>query len=676
MSYVVCSNSTFDNENLQGISSANSFQNHFKSPLIIEPNSEVGVESVKINRQDKFDIVESDEFFIYFGEELSSTTPSGSATTNGVKINIPVGSYDTKAFARVLTDSINKAPLNPAIYEKCSVSVKSDGSSNLFAGFKFEWELRKTADHTDISGDFTESQFVDGNNTTSQENASLIANASTVRQFEYDEGTSTINCCRTRATNRDYNDANENYFNTDCAVRVQTKPLSNASGLFTIDLTANSASNSWLVGLSRPTSHWYNAGYPRYITSTAEGGGHKQQRFLNPMPFCDYWVEFSNACATTRGVDKLKVKHWGKNEDPKQWTIQEIEYWGNANSPFNASSQINTEKMNASGLRYLHFNLIGNELKIFIGNNENITKGNQYYLVDSIQADGTTDAEYNFPPLGNGEEFLCPVLALTSADQTLTISNYDTFDDIKLFSFPSANSFRRSNNFMPKLDNQLIAGSDWWSQAEVSQRGQKEIRFNELRPSTLWYDNNDAPDNYRYKNLNGSNAINYNVVMVVNKEDFVEETDVYTQPLYVIPINENQANMGRILGFQTFPIIPQSLYGSPTSSSSSVEFESFNAGEFAVSSCFVRLNDLTISSFNGAKNSKSQILYHIPRFTNDGKQYGELYFTAPEKTYIKLNNTDKIMLNNIKIDIVDRNERVVGDLSGSTIVALHFRQSK
>jgi hypothetical protein len=675
MSYVVCSNSTFDNENLEGISSANSFQNHFKSPLIIEPNSEVGVESVKINRQDKFDIVESDEFFIYFGEELSSTTPSGSATTNGVKINIPFGSYDTKAFARVLTDAINKAPLNPAIYQNCSVSVKS-GAGNLFAGFKFSWDLRTNTDDTDISGNFTESQIVDGNNTTSQENASLIANGSTVRQYEYDEGTSTINCCRTRATNRDYNDANESYFNTDCAIRVQTKPLSNASGIFTVDLTAYSASNSWLVGLSRPTTHWYNAGFPRYITSTADTGGHKQQRFLNPLPFCDYWVEFSNACATTGGIDKLKVKHWGKNSDPKQWTIQEIQYWGNASSPFNADGQIDTVKMNASGLRYLHFTIVGNELKIYIGNNNDLTKGNQYYLVDSAKTLGTTDTEYNFPPLGNSEEFLCPVLAMTSANQSLTIHKYEVFDDINLFSFPTTSSFRRSNNFMPRLDNGLVAGSDWWSQAEVSQRGQKEIKFNELRPSTLWYGNDGAPNNYRYKNLNGSNAINYNVVLVVNKEDFIQDFDQYQQALYVIPIDENQANMGRILGFQTFPTIPQSLYGSPTTSASSVEFESFNAGEFAVSSCFVRLNDLTISSFNGAKNSKSQILYHIPRFTNDGKQYGELYFTAPEKTYIKMNNTDKIMLNNIKIDIVDRNERVVGDLSGSTIVALHFRQSK
>jgi len=33
MSYIVCSNSTFDDERLTGISAPHSFQNHFKSPL-------------------------------------------------------------------------------------------------------------------------------------------------------------------------------------------------------------------------------------------------------------------------------------------------------------------------------------------------------------------------------------------------------------------------------------------------------------------------------------------------------------------------------------------------------------------------------------------------------------------------------------------------------------------
>ena len=67
MSYIVCSNTSDDNERRLGISSPASFMNNFRSPLEIEPNSEVAVESIKINRRDEFDIVADDEFFVYFG---------------------------------------------------------------------------------------------------------------------------------------------------------------------------------------------------------------------------------------------------------------------------------------------------------------------------------------------------------------------------------------------------------------------------------------------------------------------------------------------------------------------------------------------------------------------------------------------------------------------------------
>ena len=103
---------------------------------------------------------------------------------------------------------------------------------------------------------------------------------------------------------------------------------------------------------------------------------------------------------------------------------------------------------------------------------------------------------------------------------------------------------------------------------------------------------------------------------------------------------------------------------------------SLEVATYTVHSAFVRINDLPIQSYNGATSSRSNILYHIPRFSNDGRGFGELYFPVPEKTYISLNNTDKIMLNQLKIDIVGRNERIVQDLTGATIVCLHFRVKK
>ena len=70
------------------------------------------------------------------------------------------------------------------------------------------------------------------------------------------------------------------------------------------------------------------------------------------------------------------------------------------------------------------------------------------------------------------------------------------------------------------------------------------------------------------------------------------------------------------------------------------------------------------------------MLYHIPRFTNDGRQFGDLYFRPGEKTYVKLNNTDLQLLNNIEVQITDVDERPVRDLTANTIVCFHIRRRR
>ena len=148
----------------------------------------------------------------------------------------------------------------------------------------------------------------------------------------------------------------------------------------------------------------------------------------------------------------------------------------------------------------------------------------------------------------------------------------------------------------------------------------------------------------------------------------------FDQVLYVIPLPENQANMSKELGFGKWNVVEYSVFKGAADPLSFKTLQSIEAGTYTVHSAFIRINDLPIQSFNGATSSRSNILYHIPRFSNDGRQFGELFFSAPDRTYIKLNNTDTITLNQLKIDIVGRNERVVTDLTGASIVCLHFRK--
>ena len=99
----------------------------------------------------------------------------------------------------------------------------------------------------------------------------------------------------------------------------------------------------------------------------------------------------------------------------------------------------------------------------------------------------------------------------------------------------------------------------------------------------------------------------------------------------------------------------------------------------ATSSLFVSCPTLTSTSHNFSKGTPSSILYHMPLFDNStGKSVGPLFFESPEKTYLRLGNTDTLELDHLNIAIVDCNEELAseGELEGNTIIVLHIRPER
>ena len=50
-----------------------------------------------------------------------------------------------------------------------------------------------------------------------------------------------------------------------------------------------------------------------------------------------------------------------------------------------------------------------------------------------------------------------------------------------------------------------------------------------------------------------------------------------------------------------------------------------------------------------------------------------MHFVPPERTYLKLHNPSKLTLQEVQVDIVNSDEKVVSDLQAHTYVALHIR---
>jgi hypothetical protein len=60
-----------------------------------------------------------------------------------------------------------------------------------------------------------------------------------------------------------------------------------------------------------------------------------------------------------------------------------------------------------------------------------------------------------------------------------------------------------------------------------------------------------------------------------------------------------------------------------------------------------------------------------------GNTNGLLFYEPhSEKVYVKFNNASDFILNSLAIDIVDVNEKPIGNLMGNTLVTLHIRKSK
>ena len=86
----------------------------------------------------------------------------------------------------------------------------------------------------------------------------------------------------------------------------------------------------------------------------------------------------------------------------------------------------------------------------------------------------------------------------------------------------------------------------------------------------------------------------------------------------------------------------------------------------------VRLTGLTFQSQNGVTGGPSRILQPLTRFT-DNKTHGRMHFVPPERTYLKLHNPNKLTVQEMQVDIVNSDEKVVSDLQAHTYVALHIR---
>jgi hypothetical protein len=671
----------------------------------LDIDSEIAVESVKIERSNEWEIKKDNNFFLYFGEEQTTSKPSGKVGKNGVRIVLLPGSYNVGEMAVELSRAINASPISPEIFGSVSVTTTTT-ATGVFNGFEFSFDPHRiggdiaivdgtTTPGSEPAGAFlAPTDFEDGNMETIKRTADSGASAFTYTPF--------ITAGPVRAKIQQVGpDLNENFgkparnqMMSRCAVRQRGNPLSAVKGEWITQFRTGLADPaSFCLGLSRPTSPYVRNGFPSLMTGDNSDNSIASKRFA----FMDYWVQWdappdAPAPLPANG-GTIRVFQWGQNAN-RNFTIKEIKYFHAPNNsapsgttyPTTTGTGWTIAQLDAQAIDSVVFQLDGNELKIYLMRSD---RGTRYHLVDSaITLD--TDKKWNFPQMGNATEALFPVYVLTEQLQEIEITKYNATNLVAKGYKQISQTNKTLGNVGPSLNYPvggsggggpgaaaIVPGSDWFSNIQSSASTFAELIFNMERPALVVARGANAGTYPPY--TNATTVLPFLPVLIMGEEPAdpprgAGDISDYDRPFYVIPLPGNVPNMGSSLGFGNFPIAGPTQFASNVGTL--LKLTSIEAGKYSVHSAFIRINDLPIQSYNGATSSRSNILYHIPKFSNDGKQTGELFFSAPEKTYIRLNNTTKIMLNQLKVDIVSRNERILDDLRGASIVCLHIRKAK
>ena len=704
-------------QTVRGIEAPAQFQNHFTSPIKIPVNAEIAVESVKIRRDALVDIESASLMYKYFGKIQSTNSAGVGWQQSRLEMPIPIrptpGVYNTARWIDEIQNKLNLSYGNPEIFQTYSTSAEVDAGGEV-TGVKIASTQKGTGKAAEITAGATKMLSAYWRGPFNLSNP-YFAGSSWTSTHETGGGVHKL------ITRKQANVVNDlGYLDTmGCSMIGHGHPFALVEGKFEVNV--KSAMSGWRVGLARPQMEYirdttktstarqranllpgtrnpqeavdngaifstnynvYNAGYRGETKAGVAGGAKNQGRYQKD--FYDFMVE----CDGTK-ISVFQLSY-DNTFNSNQLVMSEVIYWGYVGA--------------ATALQYTNAEFLKSFTSVeFRSNGDEIT----LYFTDGIGGDteicGQTargDLRYHsFLPIGETRNALYPRLNIAVLDESLSIFSYTSHYDGE-----AADSSLDETDFrFPHFDadtSTFTTGDDFYSNNRVSRFQGGKIGGDDNK--AIVQDTKDRPyclsqtlacdtkDRMLVDQIHASTAINeYDGILAggagIDKAHafiigFNEPTtkDDYLEGKYATAEFSGQAKMNRTIGFPDRSFIDQlegvaQGYAVLSNANATTIFTSFKPPDFRVHSAFVRISNMPIQSYNGAKTSVSKILYHLPRFTNDGREYGDLFFAPGEKTYVKLHNATPEILNNIEVQIVDVNERPVQDISGNTIVVFHLK---
>mgnify|MGYP003668480290 FL=1 len=690
MSLILATNSIDENTMEQPDARASSFTNFFRSPIEIEPNSEIAVSSIKIQRNGNIDVGEKDFFTHYWGLDPAAILEAdeyGELTSISRTIKPKRGSYPLDAYAKLIQNTLNEQYADPNIFEAAAVTVNTvtDGAED---GLDIQFTDEGSASVLPFNGNnVIESMGADSvfniRNPSGWFENDIIAPSNQFTLALSGSGSATLARIGAGAVS---------IYNSSCVAILTGHPFGLNEGRFDWSTTACMLA-PWAVGLSRPQIQIESpesASLPasqRTIhssdpdTDSRENGVGAVHSYdgkgsvMGPHEIYDYGVMLDDDF-NVRIFSRVFFEGSGIAEE-RVSGHQELEYWANGGSASDRTTAMTRAQFNASydGVR---FEGHGDEIRVFF---KQLGKTGYDPIVSSAFPTTGNGAGRSFSPTGSTSAALYPMLNIGDGSVMMSWfgSTYVAADESYLFPQFVAGPLP-GGGYTPGSDmvsNECFFGlsEEPWvkllTDRVLASDSQQDAIF-KCDSSVPKWDFDALPTNepYTYAGLNAALASGFIHVLTMNK---INPGNTFNT---LVRSQEFPTMSGR-LGFRDRALaISNSTDGYVSGDDSRVvKFTSPHSLIKSALASYVRIPNLTHKSFNGAQGGLSKILYQLPEFDNGGNQYGSLYFEANEKTYVKLNNPAPLILNTLQCQIVDSFERELTTLTGATQIMFHVRPS-
>tara|TARA_R110000772_G_scaffold101801_3_gene202386 strand:+ start:1641 stop:3662 length:2022 start_codon:yes stop_codon:yes gene_type:complete len=673
MSLIITSSSQgLDETNQIGIAKPEQYKNHMKNSLIIEPDSEIAVESVKINRLPMLDAGAGIVGNFWFGRRLSQVVPLELSLSYIIPTENEIGRSLTPVdFADQYINTLREAySLHPEI-DSAAIEMNTQyDASGAFTGYEYRIPQIGSAGVNAIPADTSE--VGDPLNTNPATGTGIMAYTGGVFTSQYDDQMGQL-----------------------LPRHTESGPIALNAGLLQF---AKPPVSTFTYGLSRPycfdaPTFWdntseNNVGYsgPGKVFKGAAGDG------LGPKldQFYDYAIE-------VREDDKLRIYHSApthiENYDPaaspnypyeqrmsrngESIVMTEIVYWNNTDTAFNASNGSNSAHVGAGPLTWssasgdIAFKTDGEKLTISVSGTQ----------ISGASGGNGPNASFKgqIPkPISQTCWKMYPTVGLWTKGDKATIQKYTGRTNTTMW------NNQPENSWITKSIQAVALPEDGVSSVSEDYNPFGEFTSRETTPAwnnaQSWGHTIDCRDMFRpynneVGNESGTNIHTYRGITSKVIEDYENIFITGRAERYMDrAIQQFQPNSGFILGFYPMGFTP--LAGSMTLNVGASFVSAQRPSLMSQHSAFIRVPTFTHQTYNFGTGNPSKILFQVPRFDNAGTETGALYYQNNDKTYVDLNNATQLNITELDVQIVRKNETFVEDLTGSTEVVFHVRKKK